>query len=85
MSTRTEEIKMEALSLPPDEREDIARTLLESLDGDLGLDPEWYAEMLRRLEEIQSGKAEMVPGEEIIAELEEFQREAIPVPPKGAR
>jgi putative addiction module component (TIGR02574 family) len=85
MSTKAEELKTEALSLPPDEREDIARTLLESLDGDLGLDPEWYAEMLRRLGEIKSGKAEMVPGEEIIAELEEFQREAIPVPPKGAR
>lgn len=72
MSTRIEQLKAEALSLPRDEREEIVQALLNSLDDDPGVDPEWYAEVLRRLEEIRSGKAEMISGEEFTAELEEF-------------
>ena len=85
MRSITERIKQDALRLPPEEREDIARTLVDSLDGDPGVDPEWYAEILRRLNEVRSGTAEMIPGEVVMAELEEFLREEVPVPPKGAR
>jgi putative addiction module component (TIGR02574 family) len=85
MNTRAEELKAEALNLPRDEREDIVQTLLDSLDDDPGVDPEWYAEILRRAEEVRSGKAEMIPGEEFMAELEEFLGEGVQAPPKGAR
>ena len=85
MGTRAEEIKTEALSLSRDEREDIVQTLLESLDDDPGVDPEWYAEVLRRAEEVRSGRAEMIRGEEFMAELEEYLREEVPTLPKGAR
>ena len=85
MSTKVEELKAEVLSLPRDEREDIVQALLESLDDDPGVDPEWYAEILRRVEEIRSGKAEMIPGEEVMAELEGYLGEEVPLPSKGAR
>jgi hypothetical protein len=44
-----------------------------------------YAEVLRRLDEVRSGTAEMIPGEEVMAELEAFLGETVPLPSKGSR
>jgi putative addiction module component (TIGR02574 family) len=85
MTLSVEQIAAEVLSLPHDERKKIAATLVESLGPDPDIDPATYAEVLRRVAEIRSGTAEMIPGEEFFKELEEFLREDIPVPSKGTR
>ncbi|HEX8244042.1 MAG TPA: addiction module protein [Longimicrobium sp.] len=69
MSIRAEELKTQILSLSRKDRADIVQTLLESLDDDPGVDPAQYEEILRRVEEVRSGKAEMIPGEEVMREL----------------
>jgi putative addiction module component (TIGR02574 family) len=70
MRDATGRIIVEALALPPEEREEIVRTLIASLEPDLGLEPEIYAEVLRRLDEVRSGTAEMIPGAEAMQEID---------------
>ncbi|HEX8905762.1 MAG TPA: addiction module protein [Longimicrobiaceae bacterium] len=74
MSTRAEQLKSAALKLSLDERLEILQTLLDSLGDDPGVDPECYAEILRRAEEVRSGTAEMIPGDEVMRELDEYIR-----------
>jgi putative addiction module component (TIGR02574 family) len=53
----------QAINLPADQRGELAFLLLESLPEDerpLDLDPEYEAELIRRLEEIDSGRAKML-------------------------
>ena len=45
----------EALSLPPADRADLARLLIQSLEGDKRSDEETKAELTRRLESLRSG------------------------------
>jgi len=61
----------EALELPLDEREILANRLLESIE-DQNEEPvslEWEAEIARRIEEIDSGKAVLIPAEEVFARM----------------
>jgi putative addiction module component (TIGR02574 family) len=46
----------EALSLPPAERADLAKLLIESLKNDHRTDAEIQAELARRLDDLISGK-----------------------------
>lgn len=46
----------EALSLSPAERADLAKLLIQSLEGDRRTDEDIKAELTRRLEELTSGK-----------------------------
>ena len=46
----------EALSLSPAERADLARLLIQSLEGDGLTDQEMQAELKRRLDDLISGK-----------------------------
>lgn len=57
-----------ALHLPHAERALLAERLLESLDNDdadFALSPEWQVEIARRLADIESGKAKLIPAEEV--------------------
>ena len=45
----------EALSLPPVERADLAKLLIDSLEGDRRTDEEIKAELAKRLEQLRSG------------------------------
>lgn len=68
------ELKLEALKLPSDEKEELAYSLLRSLDDEEDeLDPEherlWKEEIERRCREIDEGKAELISAEEVFAEL----------------
>ena len=85
MTLSVEQIMAEALSLPSEERIQITTGLVNSLGNDPDVDPEWYAEVLSRLEEIRSGTAEMIPGEEFSREIEDYLRERLPASPKGTR
>jgi putative addiction module component (TIGR02574 family) len=69
-----EELLEQALRLPPDEQERIARALYENLADQDEEDPAeveaaWAEEIERRLEEIRNGTVELVPADELMAEL----------------
>lgn len=59
------EVFSQALGLPIEQREELALLLWESLpenDHPLSLDPQYAAEVRRRIEEIDSGKARCSPS-----------------------
>ncbi|MFT3873843.1 MAG: addiction module protein [Nocardioides sp.] len=59
------------LSLPPSVRKDVALRLLESVEvvDDESIDAAWTTEIASRVDDIRSGKVEMIPGEQVLAEL----------------
>ena len=66
MSGEANALLQQALNLPPDERYQLAQKLLDSLDGEdlLPDDPEFRAELDRRLKSIEDGTADVVPWEQ---------------------
>jgi putative addiction module component (TIGR02574 family) len=67
-----EELKREALKLSFDEREELVHALHHSLDEEEE-DPEYeraiMEEVMRRYREIEEGRAELLDGEQVFAEL----------------
>ncbi len=70
--TQPKEILEAALKLGPTERAALAAEILGSLDsstyGELGA--AWEAEIQSRIEEFEAGRAELIPSEEVFAEVE---------------
>lgn len=68
MPRRLEDVEEEALGLPLEERAALAETLLRSLEGISEAENEhlWLAEAERRRQELRDGKAEALPGEEVL-------------------
>ena len=79
MTPQVSEVLEKALALSTQERGLIIDRLIESLDNEPaeeGVEAAWSEEIKRRVEEIQSGKVEMIPGEQVLRELaEEFPDE----------
>ena len=73
MSPKAEKVVSEALQLPREERAFIAEKLLESLEFEepLTISAEWKAEFLSRCRELDEGKVELVPGNQVIKEARE--------------
>ena len=74
MSLPLKQLEAEALELPSQERAQLARRLLVSLDEELDDDPAeveraWEEEIRRRLHEVEAGTAELVPAEQVFSEL----------------
>lgn len=68
----TQEIIHEAASLPVEERAIIVDTLLRTLNTpDPGFDQEWFTVARRRLDELNTGKVNGIPGTEVMAKLHE--------------
>lgn len=61
----------EAAELSESERAELAGLLLESLEAepDAGVEAAWAAEIERRVGEIESGKVQTIPWEQVRAEL----------------
>ena len=79
MSRPLEKVEADALELSIRERARLAQRLLVSLDEELEDDPAevevaWEEEIRRRIAEIDAGTAELIPGEEVLAELRARQR-----------
>jgi putative addiction module component (TIGR02574 family) len=72
MSLSADQIEIEALNLPRSERARLAEALIASLDEDSEIERAWNEEIRRRIEEIDSGKAEMIPAEEVFKEIEDL-------------
>jgi putative addiction module component (TIGR02574 family) len=70
MSDLVDELSRKARALPPEERVRLAEELLATVQE---VDPEveaaWDEEIRRRIEEIDSGKAKLIPAEEVFAEV----------------
>ena len=71
--SRGNDVFSQALGLPAQQRRELALRLLESLPPEEGrsneLDVEYEAELLRRMEEIDAGKAKMLTMDEVMAGL----------------
>ena len=64
-----EQIQIEALSLPPEQRAELAERLLESLGGEQNGDVthEWLQLATKRLKEIRSGETTLIDGDTVLA------------------
>lgn len=64
-------ILAELMALPPDERREIAKRALESVEDPVPpeIEEAQYQEVLRRLRDIEEGKEELIPSEVVEAEL----------------
>ena len=68
MTEEASTILKKALALPSEARAAIADSLLESLDqspSDESIEEEWSHEVKRRIEDIDSGKVQLIPYEEV--------------------
>jgi putative addiction module component (TIGR02574 family) len=75
-----QELEAEVLKLPSPERAQLAHRLIVSLDEDDDEDPAeieraWEEEIRRRIAELEAGTAELIPAEEVFAELRSRPRE----------
>ena len=70
MSDLVEELSHRARALPPEERVRLAEALLASVqEPDAEVDAAWAEEIKRRIAEIDSGKAKLIPADEVFAEV----------------
>ncbi len=67
MSTQLEIVKAQALSLPADERAQLADQLIASLFDGHDIEEAWAAEVERRIKDIESGRSKLIPASEAIA------------------
>jgi len=64
-------LENEVLTLPREDRSKLATRLLESLDRDDELSPEWLEEIRRRAKDIDEGKTKLIPSEEVWKQVNE--------------
>jgi len=76
MSPTAQKILEEALQLPPDELDWLVESLLikEKSPAEAEIEAAWDSEIKRRLDEIDSGAVEMIPLEDVLAEMDETIR-----------
>ncbi|HXG66825.1 MAG TPA: addiction module protein [Blastocatellia bacterium] len=71
MASTYDEIMNAALSLPPGARAMLAEHLLESLDApdQKEIDAIWAEQVEKRIQEVDEGKVEAIPGEQVLSDL----------------
>jgi putative addiction module component (TIGR02574 family) len=72
MTPQVSEVLEQALTLSTQERGMIIDRLIESLDegpAEEGVEEAWAEEIKRRVDEIRSGKVQMIPGEQVLRDL----------------
>jgi len=72
---RAERVLAAALSLPRADRERIAETLVASLDMEPALDHGWEPEIARRIDEVGSDSATLVPLDEVLRAGDDLLRD----------
>lgn len=72
----THEIIDAAMSLPPEEKARLAEQLLASLDSreQQQVDEEWAAEVEQRIDDLDAGRIQTIPGEEVFRRLANRKR-----------
>lgn len=81
MSATLDELAAQAVKLSPEQRGELIHRLLVSLDGEPDGTPEeiaqaWDEEIARRVAEVDAGTAELIPAEQVFAELDTMIEEA---------
>ncbi len=70
MTTQTAELMDVVDSLPIDMKLELIDHLLESISPKSEeIDEAWKIEVERRIDEVESGKVQLIPGEEVIARM----------------
>lgn len=74
MGLPLKQVEAEALELPIQQRAQLVKRLIESLDAEAQEDPAvveqaWEDEIRRRVAEMEAGTAEFFPAEQVFAEL----------------
>lgn len=71
MTVSTEQLRNDALALPPVERAALAEALLSSLDRpDPQIDALWAREAEDRLAAFEAGERDAIPAEDVFTDLE---------------
>jgi len=79
MSTKAfDNIRKNVMALPLDDRAELARELLASLDGppDPDAHQAWDVELCRRINELRAGKATLLEPEDVLARARQRLKEA---------
>lgn len=79
MPNTLKEIEAQALALSPRERGHLIHSLILSLDGPTEETPEeiaqaWDEEIARRIADMDAGRTEWIPAEEVFARLDEIAK-----------
>jgi putative addiction module component (TIGR02574 family) len=71
MGRKLQELFREAAELPERDRAELAGLLIESLEAEPDRDVEaaWAEEVERRIRQVDAGEVEMIPWEQVRAEL----------------
>jgi putative addiction module component (TIGR02574 family) len=71
MDIQAEQILQSALNLSPDDRVEIAESLILSLDEKRAAEIEsaWAAEIKRRIASIERGEVTLIPADEVMREM----------------
>ncbi len=71
MERNLKEVFQEAVQLPERDRAALAGLLIETLDpvSEADVEAAWSEEIKRRLAEVDAGKVELIPWEDVRAEL----------------
>ncbi len=70
MTAQTMDIMERAEMLPIDMKLELVDRLLESISpSQKGIDELWQVEAERRIDEVESGKVDLIPGEEVFARI----------------
>ena len=71
MTQRSLELLEKAMTLTEEERAELAACLLQSLDQSVDEDAEasWQRELVRRAEELNSGKGKTIPWDEVRGQM----------------
>jgi len=69
MSSTLESLTAEALKLSAEERAELAERLITSVEPPAPLHPAWEAEIARRIADLDAGRTQSIPGEQVFAEL----------------
>lgn len=75
MGAMLDELEAQAMKLPPRERGELVQRLLVSLDGGSDGTPEeiakaWDEEIARRVADMEAGRTQWVPAEEVFREVD---------------
>ncbi len=73
MDTQAQQILQTALTLPPDDRVEIAESLMVSLDEERAakIGAAWSDEIQRRIELSDKGQVPRIPAEQVMREMRE--------------
>jgi putative addiction module component (TIGR02574 family) len=74
MHLTADQIETEALSLSRPERARIVDTLVASLETDPNIERAWDEEIRRRIRDIDQGTTRLIPGDEVLKEVEDLLR-----------